>query len=324
MTTIAARLQAVHTRIRSAAQAAGRRPGELRLIAVSKTFPAESILEAIAAGQFAFGENYAQEALAKMNAVESALAGGARVGDRSRSPAQAAGTSLARRRDASPRAEDDAAPGDDIRHSSGVASPQAGPLLRPPDGRVAAPGPDDEESLGDARHSSEVASPQAGPLLRPPEWHFIGPIQSNKTRQIAEHFDWVHSVDREKIARRLSEARPANLPPLQVCLQVNVSGEASKSGVSPEAVPGLAEVVAALPGLRLRGLMAIPEPTEDSALQRRRFAQLRALRDTLNGRGFALDTLSMGMSDDLEAAIAEGATMVRIGRAIFGARRTAA
>ncbi|PIA67207.1 YggS family pyridoxal phosphate-dependent enzyme [Pseudomonas sediminis] len=148
-------------------------------------------------------------------------------------------------------------------------------------------------------------------------WHFIGPIQSNKTRPIAEHFDWVHSVDRLKIAQRLSEQRPAHLPPLNICLQVNVSAEDSKSGCSPEALPELAKAVVALPNLHLRGLMAIPEPTDDGAAQHAAFARLRQLRDDL---ALDLDTLSMGMSHDLEAAIAEGATWVRIGTALFGAR----
>ncbi len=139
-------------------------------------------------------------------------------------------------------------------------------------------------------------------------WHFIGPIQSNKTRPIAEHFQWVHSVDRLKIAQRLSEQRPAGLPPLNVCLQVNVSGEASKSGCAPEDLPALAEAVKQLPNLRLRGLMAIPEPTAERAAQRAAFARLRELLLDLN---LGLDTLSMGMSDDLEAAIGEGATWVR-------------
>jgi pyridoxal phosphate enzyme (YggS family) len=152
------------------------------------------------------------------------------------------------------------------------------------------------------------------------EWHFIGPIQSNKTRPIAEAFAWVHGVDREKIARRLSEARPEGLPPLQVCLQVNVSGEASKSGVGPGDVLALARSVAVLPRLRLRGLMAIPEPAQDAALQRSRFRRLRELKEEVVAAGIAMDTLSMGMSGDMEAAIAEGATMVRIGTAIFGAR----
>ncbi|HEY6242031.1 MAG TPA: YggS family pyridoxal phosphate-dependent enzyme [Burkholderiales bacterium] len=151
-------------------------------------------------------------------------------------------------------------------------------------------------------------------------WHYIGPIQSNKTRAIAEHFDWVHSIDRAKIAARLSEARGLALPELQVCIQVNVSGETSKSGVAPEEVAALARQVAGFSRVKLRGLMAVPEPTSDEALQRRRFAQLRELRDRLNREGFSMDTLSMGMSADLEAAIAEGATMVRVGTAIFGER----
>jgi pyridoxal phosphate enzyme (YggS family) len=151
-------------------------------------------------------------------------------------------------------------------------------------------------------------------------WHFIGPLQSNKTRLVAERFAWVHSIDRLKIAERLSAQRPEALPALQVCIQVNVSGEASKSGVAPEAAPALARAVTTLPRLRLRGLMAIPEPTDDPALQRRRFESLRALKDRLGAEGLALDTLSMGMSDDLEAAIAVGATMVRVGTAIFGTR----
>jgi len=152
------------------------------------------------------------------------------------------------------------------------------------------------------------------------EWHFIGPIQSNKTRLIAEHFDWVHSVDRLKIAERLSAARPPALAPLQVCIQVNIGGEATKSGVAPAAALALARAVAALPRLRLRGLMAIPPASDDGAQQRRQFAQLRALRDKIATAGISLDTLSMGMSADLEAAVAEGATLVRVGTAIFGAR----
>lgn len=154
----------------------------------------------------------------------------------------------------------------------------------------------------------------------PIEWHFIGPIQSNKTRAIAERFAWVHSVDKLKIAERLSAQRPAASPALQVCLQVNVSGEDSKSGVPPGEVAELAHAVARLPNLHLRGLMAIPAPSEEVAVQRSSFAQLRELRDRLNREGLQLDTLSMGMSDDLAAAIAEGATMVRIGTAIFGDR----
>ena len=154
------------------------------------------------------------------------------------------------------------------------------------------------------------------------EWHFIGPLQSNKTRTIAEHFGWVHSVDREKIAKRLNDARPADLAPLQVCIQVNVSGEASKSGVAAGETGTLARAISTMPRLRLRGLMAIPEPTADVNLQRERFRLLRRLEDELNANGHHLDTLSMGMSDDLEAAIAEGATIVRVGTAIFGERDT--
>lgn len=152
------------------------------------------------------------------------------------------------------------------------------------------------------------------------EWHFIGPLQSNKTRAVAEHFAWVHSVERLKIAERLSAQRPAHLPPLNICIQVNVSGEASKSGCAPEEAPALCRAVAALPNLHLRGLMAIPEPTDDPYLARRRFARLREMRDAINADGMKLDTLSMGMSHDLEAAIMEGATLVRVGTAIFGER----
>lgn len=154
------------------------------------------------------------------------------------------------------------------------------------------------------------------------EWHFIGPLQSNKTRPIAQHFHWVHGVTRLKIAERLSEARQeAGLPPLNICLQVNLSGESSKAGVAPEALATLADAVAELPGLRLRGLMTLPEPTPDTALQRQRFAALRSLQATLNARGHALDTLSMGMSQDFASAIAEGSTIVRIGTTIFGDRQ---
>lgn len=230
MTSIAANLQAVASRIAAACSAAGRNPAEVSLLAVSKTWPAACVREAAACGQRAFGENYVQEGVAKI---------------------------------------------------------------------------------------SELADLGL-------EWHFIGPLQSNKTRPVAEHFAWVHSVERLKIAERLSAQRPAGLPPLQVCIQVNVSGEESKSGCAPAEAPALAAAVAALPNLRLRGLMAIPEPTDDGALQRRRFAALRELLAELNRRGLALDTLSMGMSDDMEAAIAEGATLVRVGTAIFGARHYAA
>lgn len=164
-----------------------------------------------------------------------------------------------------------------------------------------------QEALGKQTELSDL------PLI----WHFIGPIQSNKTRAIAENFAWVHSVDRLKIAQRLSEQRPAELPPLNICIQVNVSGEASKSGCTPQDLLALAQAISALPNLRLRGLMAIPEPTEDSDEQNAAFAAVRTLQDQLN---LPLDTLSMGMSHDLEAAIAQGATWVRIGTALFGAR----
>ncbi len=223
MSTIAKNIAKVATRIREAAQAAGRAPETVGLLAVSKTQPAATIREAAEAGMRDFGENYLQEALDKQAEL------------------------------------------------------------------------------------SEL----------PLTWHFIGPIQSNKTKSIAEHFDWAHSVDRLKIAQRLSDQRSAELPPLNICLQVNVSGEASKSGCAPEELPQLAQAVAAMPRLRLRGLMCIPAPSEDPTEQRAAFARLRALRDELP---MTLDTLSMGMSQDLEAAIAEGATWVRIGTALFGAR----
>jgi pyridoxal phosphate enzyme (YggS family) len=226
MDTIEKRLQAVKSRIAAACAAAGRDPRDIVLVAVSKTFPAAAVRAAHAAGQRDFGENHAQEAATKIEAL------------------------------------------------------------------------------------ADLA------LV----WHFIGPIQSNKTRLVAERCAWVHSIDRLKIAERLSAQRPDALPPLQACLQVNVSGEATKSGVAPDEAPALARAVAALPRLRLRGLMTIPEPTDDPALQRRRFESLRALKDRLVADGLALDTLSMGMSDDLEAAVAAGATMVRVGTAIFGAR----
>ncbi|MBC3257505.1 MULTISPECIES: YggS family pyridoxal phosphate-dependent enzyme [Pseudomonas] len=163
----------------------------------------------------------------------------------------------------------------------------------------------------------EALGKQADLTDLPLSWHFIGPIQSNKTRAIAENFAWVHSVDRLKIAQRLSEQRPADLPPLNICIQVNVSGEASKSGCTPADLPALANAISALPRLKLRGLMAIPEPTEDRAAQDAAFASVRDLQASLN---LALDTLSMGMSHDLESAIAQGATWVRIGTALFGAR----
>ncbi|MHB1215507.1 MAG: YggS family pyridoxal phosphate-dependent enzyme [Thiobacillus sp.] len=166
----------------------------------------------------------------------------------------------------------------------------------------------------------EALDKQAALRDLPLVWHFIGPIQSNKTRAIAEHFSWVHSVDRLKIAGRLSAQRPAGLPPLQVCIEVNVSGEASKGGVAVADLPALAEAVSTLPGLQLRGLMAIPAPATEVTIQRVAFRQVRAAYDALIARGYALDTLSMGMSADLEAAIQEGATIVRIGTALFGER----
>ena len=228
MTTITNRLQAVHQRLTNACTRAGRSADSVTLLAVSKTQPAEAVRAAHAAGQRAFGENYVQEGLAKI------------------------------------------------------------------------------EALADLR-----------PEL---EWHLIGPLQSNKTRVVAEAFDWVHSIDRLKIAQRLSEQRPAWAAPLQVCLQVNVSGEDSKSGVAPAELPALAQAVAALPRLRLRGLMAIPEPAGDEAAQRQPHRALRELLEALRQQGLALDTLSMGMSADLEAAVLEGATLVRVGTAIFGER----
>jgi pyridoxal phosphate enzyme (YggS family) len=215
-------LQAVRQRMKSAAAAAGRDPRDVTLLAVSKTHPAALVEQALAAGQRAFGENYVQEALEKIDAIR------------------------------------------------GV------------------------------------------------EWHLIGPLQSNKTRLVAERFDWVHTIESEKVARRLSEQRPGSLAPLNVLIQVNVSGEASKSGIAAERVLPLAEAIGKLPGLRLRGLMAVPEPGAPIA----RYRELKDLYEKLKGR-FKFDTLSVGMSDDMETAIAEGSTMVRIGTAIFGQRAKA-
>lgn len=166
----------------------------------------------------------------------------------------------------------------------------------------------------------QEALPKLAALGERAVWHFIGPLQSNKTRAIAEHFDWVQSVDRLKLATRLGSQRPAGAPPLNVCLQVNISGEASKAGVAPEALPALAAAVRTVPGLRLRGLMTIPARCDDVAQQRKPFRRLRELFEALNAAGHELDTLSMGMSNDFEAAIAEGSTLVRIGTAIFGPR----
>jgi pyridoxal phosphate enzyme (YggS family) len=223
MSAIADNLQAVQARISDAAALAGRSPESIRLLAVSKTWPLASVIDAADAGQRAFGENYVQEGIDKLMAI----------------------------------------------------------------------------------------------IGRNLEWHFIGPLQSNKSRLVAEHFDWVHSVDRLKIAQRLSEQRPVYLAPLQVCVQINVSGESSKSGCAPDEALALCQAVAALPSLRLRGLMAIPEPT---AAQRAQFRRVREIFEHIRAAGLPLDTLSMGMSHDLEAAIAEGATIVRIGTAIFGER----
>ena len=242
MGSIDIRLQEVKGRIGAALATAGR-PAHIRthtaaagneqgitLLAVSKTFGADAVRAAHAAGHLAFGENYVQEALAKIAATVD---------------------------------------------------------------------------------------------LRPAiEWHLIGPLQSNKTRAVAEAFDWVHTIDRLKIAERLAEQRPAAMPPLGLCLQVNVSGEASKGGVNLADAPALARALAALPAtrVRLRGLMSIPEPASGAAAQRAPHRVLRELLASLNSGGLGLDTLSMGMSADLEAAVAEGATLVRVGTAIFGSR----
>ena len=226
MTTISDRLGRVQQRIAAAARAAGRDPATVSLLAVSKTWGLDAVREAAAAGQRAFGENYVQEGVGKVEALRA----------------------------------------------MGL------------------------------------------------EWHFIGPLQSNKTRPVANAFDWVHSIDRLKIAERLAEQRAAHLAPLKVCIQVNVSAEDSKSGVAPEQLGALAHAVAALPRLQLRGLMCIPEPSADAAVLRARFALLRELQAGLVADGLALDTLSMGMSQDIELAVAEGATIVRVGSAIFGDR----
>jgi PLP dependent protein len=228
MSSITAKLQQVRSRIAAACEHAQRPVQSVTLLAVTKTFGPQSVREAFAAGQRAFGENYVQEALEKIEATA------------------------------------------DLRE------------------RI--------------------------------EWHLIGPLQSNKTRVVAAHFDWVQSIDRLKLAQRLSDQRPPHLPPLQVCLQVNISGEASKSGVAPDEVLALARRVDALPRLRLRGLMSIPEPAADRQTQRAPHRALARLLYEMNAAGLTLDTLSMGMSADLEAAIDEGATIVRVGTAIFGAR----
>ena len=230
MTTIEDNLQLVRERLSRACAAAGRDVNTVTLLAVSKTFGPDDVVAAVAAGQRAFGENYIQEGVEKVLALQALLPGQALA------------------------------------------------------------------------------------------WHCIGPVQSNKTRLVATHFDWLHSVDRLKIAQRLSEQRPVERPPLQVCLQVNVDGGANKAGVSPDELAELAQAVSRLPRLRLRGLMAIPEPSDDVGIQRAAFRRLRELLEDLRALGLDLDTLSMGMSDDLEAAVAEGSTLVRVGRAVFGHR----
>jgi pyridoxal phosphate enzyme (YggS family) len=228
MASIEVTLQQVRTRIATACLSAGRPVQSVTLLAVSKTFDATVVRAAHAAGQRAFGENYVQEALQKM------------------------------------------------------------------------------QSLSDLRNDLE--------------WHLVGPLQANKTAVVAAAFDWVHTIDRLKIAERLSAQRPAGAPPLNVCVQVNVSGEASKAGVAPGELPALARAVAGLPNLALRGLMAVPEPALAFEAQRAAHRRLRTLLQDMQRDGLALDTLSMGMSADLEAAVAEGATIVRVGSAIFGAR----
>ncbi len=228
MSSIADHLLAVRARLERAALDCGRDPKQVRLIAVSKTFPAEAVREAYRAGQRAFGESYVQEAVEKLSRLQD---------------------------------------------------------LRPDT-----------------------------------EWHFIGPLQSNKAKHVAAHFDWVHSIDRLKIAQRLSDLRPAGAAALQLCIQVNIDAQPTKSGVAPEDALDLALAVQALPRLRLRGLMCIPAPQKDPREQREVFARLANLMHDLNRAGLQLDTLSMGMSDDLEAAVAAGATVVRVGTAIFGAR----
>jgi len=272
MDTIGVNLQAVKQRIAHAAQLCGRDTADVGLLAARKAFGADAVAAAHAHGQYAFGENYVQEAVEKIAAL------------------------------------------------AGVASPE-GPLLRPLEPRIASANREYDATASDARgHSARVASPE-GPLLRPLEWHFIGPIQSNKTRLIAEHFDWVHSIDRLKIAERLSAARLAGLAPLQVCIQVNIGDERTKSGVAAGEALALARAVAELPRLKLRGLMTVPAASADYAQQRRYFAQLRQLKNEIVSAGVALGTLSMGMSGDFEAAIVEGATLVRVGTAIFGERK---
>jgi pyridoxal phosphate enzyme (YggS family) len=239
MTMIVRNLQQVRDRITTACVAAGRNPASVRLLAVSKTFGADAVIDAIAGGQRAFGENYIAEGVEKILALRA----------------------------------------------------------------------------------WQATQPDASSVAL--EWHCIGPIQSNKTRLVAEHFDWVQSLDRLKIAQRLSEQRPSQLAPLQVCLQVNIDAGANKSGVAPDEVPDLVRELARLPGLRLRGIMAIPEPAIDFVAACALHARTKVLFDEINGAGMLaapMDTLSMGMTADLEAAIHSGSTMVRVGTAIFGGR----
>ena len=230
MNTIAKRLAQIRTRITQAEQRYQRPPGSVKLLAVSKTRPLEDLQILQQCGQQSFAENYLQDALPKIAALNA-------------------------------RANE------------------------------------------------------------PPEWHFIGPLQSNKTRSVAEHFHWLHTLERLKIARRLNAQRPASLPPLNVCIQVNISADPNKSGVAPEDTEALAAELATLPGLRLRGLMTLPRREQDLEQQRRPFRALHELYVQLCQRGFELDTLSMGMTNDLEAAIAEGSTLVRVGTGLFGARK---
>jgi pyridoxal phosphate enzyme (YggS family) len=239
MSRISQNLQDVHARIAAAAAKVSRDPQDILMLAVSKKFNAETVMQAIEAGQLNFGENYVQEALEKI------------------------------------------------------------------------------EEVARLQNNALEATGKPIALLK---WHFIGPIQSNKTRSLATHFDWVHSIERETIASRLSDQRPEGMTPLNICIQVNVSHEDSKSGVAPDEVPQLARAIAGMRGLCLRGLMAIPQATTDFETQTAAFRTVRELYTQLKNDGLAVDTLSIGMSADLEAAINEGATIVRIGSAIFGQR----
>ncbi|WP_456445202.1 YggS family pyridoxal phosphate-dependent enzyme [Thiolapillus sp.] len=228
MATLKERLSQLHSRISSTAQSCDRDPSDIMLLAVSKTRPVEDIREAVAAGQRAFGENYLQDALPKIHALQDLAL----------------------------------------------------------------------------------------------EWHFIGRIQSNKTRDIAENFSWVHALDKFKHARRLNDQRPPDLPPLNACIQLNLTGEQSKGGIDAQELPGLLEKLLQLPHLRIRGLMTMPPANAGETLQHQVFGDLRKLLQKMNAQGHNLDTLSMGMSGDMQAAICEGATMVRIGTAIFGPRNS--